>query len=226
MKHTFDINLVDGHLLIGDNGNIILVDTGSPVTIHKAQTLDFLGRDFRVHTSIMGKGIGDISQLAGIDFTTLLGMDVLSQYRVLFDYEGRKLTFLTEEEDGIDGTAYPLMDILGMKVLDMEISGQHLKMAVDTGAPLSYVDRDVTDCLESAGEKEDFNPMVGRYRTPVYTLETVFGGRSFAVTYGNLPTILAMSLKLGEVGGVIGYDFFRSFKVMLDFRSGTAVIAD
>lgn len=34
MKETFKINLVDGHLLISDNGNTILVDTGSPLTIH------------------------------------------------------------------------------------------------------------------------------------------------------------------------------------------------
>lgn len=29
MKETFKINIVDGHLLISDNGNVILVDTSA-----------------------------------------------------------------------------------------------------------------------------------------------------------------------------------------------------
>ena len=85
MKRTYNINLVDGHLLISDNGNTILVDTGSPITVHSKTNLSFMDRDFKVHTSIMGNGISDLSSLVGISFTTLLGMDILSQYRVVFD---------------------------------------------------------------------------------------------------------------------------------------------
>ena len=33
----------------------------------------------------MGNGISDLSSLVGISFTTLWGMDILSQYRVVFD---------------------------------------------------------------------------------------------------------------------------------------------
>ena len=89
MKRTFDINLVDGHLLISDNGNTILVDTGSPVTVHQGNILSFLGRDFAVYTSIMGDGIDKLSKLAGFEFNTLLGMDILSQYRLVFDYANK-----------------------------------------------------------------------------------------------------------------------------------------
>jgi hypothetical protein len=33
-----------------------------------------------------------------------------------------------------------------------------------------------------------------------------------------------MSLKLGGIDGVVGYDFFQSFKVMLDFKNDSAII--
>ena len=226
MKRTFDINLVDGHLLISDNGNTILVDTGSPVTVHQEDTLSFLGREFPVHTSILGDRIDSLCKLSGIEFTTLLGMDILSQYRVVFDYENRELTFLTDEEAGMEGTTVPLVNVLGgVKAVCMEINGQPLKMAIDTGAPLSYVDRIVTDDFESIGEKEDFHPMAGRYTTPIFKLEAEFCGKRFTGTYGNLPTMMGLSLKFGGLDGVVGYDFFKSFKVLFDFRNSVVVLA-
>ena len=226
MKRTFDINLVDGHLLISDNGNTILVDTGSPVTVHQEDTLSFLGREFPVHTSILGDRIDSLCKLSGIEFTTLLGMDILSQYRVVFDYENRELTFLTDEEAGMEGTTVPLVNVMGgVKAICLEINGQPLKMAIDTGAPLSYVDRMVTDDFESIGEKEDFHPMAGRYTTPIFKLEAEFCGKRFTGTYGNLPTMMGLSLKLGGLDGVVGYDFFKSFKVLFDFRNSVVVLA-
>ena len=39
MTKTFDINFYDGHLIINNNGQKILVDTGSPVTIGYCQSL-------------------------------------------------------------------------------------------------------------------------------------------------------------------------------------------
>ena len=226
MKRTFDINLVDGHLLISNNGNTILVDTGSPVTVHQEDTLSFLGREFPVHTSILGDRIDSLCKLSGIEFTTLLGMDILSQYRVVFDYENRELTFLTDEEAGMEGTTVPLVNVMGgVKAICLEINGQPLKMAIDTGAPLSYVDRIVTDDFESIGEKEDFHPMAGRYTTPIFKLEAEFCGKRFTGTYGNLPTMMGLSLKLGGLDGVVGYDFFKSFKVLFDFRNSVVVLA-
>ena len=226
MKRTFDINLVDGHLLISDNGNTILVDTGSPLTVHQEDTLCFLGREFPVHTSIMGDGIGSLCRLSGIEFTTLLGMDILSQYRVVFDYDNRQITFLTDEESGLEGTTIPLVNVMGgVKAVTMQINGQQLKVAIDTGAPLSYVDTMVTDGLEPVGEKEDFHPMAGRYTTPVFQLEAVLGGKRFTGSYGNLPAMMGMSLQLMGLDGVVGYDFFRSFKIQFDFRNSSLVIA-
>jgi hypothetical protein len=108
---------------------------------------------------------------------------------------------------------------------DFEMNGRSLKMAVDTGAPLSYVDNFVTDRLEPCGEKEDFHPIAGRYVTKVYELEGTVGGKPFNGLYGNLPMKLGLPLNMFGINGVIGYDFFKSFRVMLDFRSGRAIIA-
>ena len=132
----------------------------------------------------------------------------------------------THEEPGMAGTVIPLADARGgVKVVCMEINGQPLKMAIDTGAPLSYVDRMVTDDLEPIGEKADFHPKAGRYTTPVFKLEAEICGKKFTGAYGNLPTMMGLSLKLGGLDGVVGYDFFKSFKVLFDFRNSLVVSA-
>ena len=109
MKRTFKIDFVEGHLLIRDNENIILVDTGSPVTMHKESTLSFLGREHRV----LNKGVDYLSRLAGVEFTTLMGMDILSQYRVVFDYENEEITFLTHDLAGLEGVRWRFRRLWG-----------------------------------------------------------------------------------------------------------------
>jgi hypothetical protein len=44
----FDIQMFDNHLIINDQNNIILIDTGSPSTLHNAPFLDFCGMNFLV----------------------------------------------------------------------------------------------------------------------------------------------------------------------------------
>lgn len=222
MKRTFKIDFVEGHLLIRDNENIILVDTGSPVTMHKESTLNFLGREHRV----LNKGVNNLSRLAGVAFTTLMGMDILSQYRVIFDYASEEITFLTHDEEvGLEGVEMHLPSLMGMILVRMQIAGTQCLMALDTGAPVSYLDDSITNGMQPVGEKEDFHPMAGRYVTPVYELETEVGGRTFRATFGNLPMVVSLHLKLLKVDGVIGYDFFKSFKVMIDAAGGKMLIA-
>jgi hypothetical protein len=195
------------------------------MTVHNAQSLHFLGREFKTHTSILGSKVSDLSKLAGIEFGTLLGMDILTQYKVVFDYENRQLTFLSPDEAGMEGTEIPLLNLMGAVGVKVGVAGQEYVMAVDTGAPLSYISESVTSDMQPVGEKEDFHPMAGRYTTPVYEAVSEVVGRTFTVSYGNLPALLALPLQVGSIDGVIGYDFFKSFKVMFDFRSGVATIA-
>ena len=189
--------------------------------MHKESTLSFLGREHRV----LNKGVDYLSRLAGVEFTTLMGMDILSQYRVVFDYENEEITFLTHDEVGFEGVEMALPSLMGMILVNMQIAGRQCLMALDTGAPVSYLDDSITRGMQPVGEKEDFHPMAGRYVTPVYELEAEVGGKTFSATFGNLPTVMALQLKLLGVDGVIGYDFFKSFKVMIDVAGSKVVIS-
>ncbi len=60
--------------------------------------------------------------------------------------------------------------------------------------------------------QEQFYHGVGRFETPVYNLNCDFCGRKVEIPYGNLPEV--------------GHDFFKNFKIMLDFKGGIATVAN
>ncbi len=94
-----------------------------------------------------------------------------------------------------------------------------LKFFLDTGAKLSYLSDSLTSNYESVGTDEDFYPGVGKFQTECFEIPTVFGDNEFVVKYGNLPPLLQMTLMIGGTDGIIGFDFFNNFKVVLDLKN-------
>ena len=91
--HNFNCEIIDGHCIIRDQGNVILLDTGSPVTIHETKTLKFLGDDFATQDQYQ-TNIPELRHLTGLDdLTTLMGTDILRQYKLWFNYKYQKVIF-------------------------------------------------------------------------------------------------------------------------------------
>ncbi len=82
----FQITLFKGHPIINDGENIIFIDTGAPSTIHVSDRLNFCSESFDCVTNYMGLTVSKISEMLGKDITTLLGSDVISTFKILFDY--------------------------------------------------------------------------------------------------------------------------------------------
>lgn len=214
--NTFSINLFDSHLIIQDGTNTILVDTGSPATIHTQNDFHFLGRDFTATTNMGGQTIESISQLLGMQITTLMGYDILRNYKLLIDYQNEQITF-SETDIPFEGTALPLDNLAGIPIINLNIDNQNVRMFIDTGAKLSYISNAFTNSNTSIGTATDFHPMNGHYTTPVFEVATGIGEASFIVKYGNLPPALQPVLQHANTKGVIGSDLFYNFKVYLDY---------
>ena len=91
MTRTFDINLYDGHLIINDNDQKVLVDTGSPKSIGRSNHFVFMDQEYNCTTSYLGTDIPSISKLMDYDIDVLMGMDVLGRYEMLTDYKNATL---------------------------------------------------------------------------------------------------------------------------------------
>ena len=214
----FQIQLYKGHPIINDGENRILIDTGAPSTIHSSNNLNFCSDNFVCSTNYMGLTVSIISDMLGTEIKTLLGADILSDYKILLDYQNQVIKF-SKQEIKIDGTQVNISNFMGIPIIKMTVDNQELKFFLDTGAKLSYLSDSLTSNYESIGTDEDFYPGVGRFQTECFEIPTVFGNTEFVVKYGNLPTLLQMTLMLGGTDGIIGYDFFNNFKVVLDLKN-------
>lgn len=214
----FQIQLFKGHPIINDGENRILIDTGAPSTIHSSDSLNFCSESFGCSTNYMGLTVSKISDMLGTEITTLLGADILSDYKILLDYQNQVIEF-SKQEIVIEGTQVDISNFMGIPIIKMTVDTQELKFFLDTGAKLSYLSDSLTSNYKSVGTDEDFYPGVGKFQTECFEIQTVFGDFEFVVKYGNLPTLLQMTLMLGGTDGIIGFDFFNNFKVVLDLKN-------
>jgi len=214
----FQITLFKRHPIINDGENIILIDTGAPSTIHASSVLTFCSENYNCSTNYMGLTVSKISEMLGTEITTLLGADILSDYKILFDYKNEIIEF-NKEAIALDGNEIGISNFMGIPIIELLIDNQKLKFFLDTGAKLSYLSGSITSNYESIGTDEDFYPGVGKFETECFDISTSFRDNNFNVKYGNLPRLLQMTLMLGGTDGIIGFDFFNNFKVVLDLKN-------
>lgn len=215
---TFNLTIFDGHPIIHNNNNVILIDTGAPSTIHITDSLTFLANTYSTTTDYMGMSIAAISEQLGMNITSLMGIDILSEYQLLIDYQNNNIGFSKNKID-LHGKEISITSIIGVPIIELVIDGKKLKFFLDTGAKLSYLSNTITNNYKSTGTEKDFYPGVGEFETNCYKITTTIGENSFKVKYGNLPQLLQMTLMLGGTDGIMGYDFFNNFKVMLDLNN-------
>lgn len=227
MKLCFQISFEQKHLLIKDGSNVILVDTGSPITIHTSNTLEFGGTSYKVTTNAMGNTIEELQKISGVEFTTLMGMDIISKYKVIFDYANQEITFCTFDEPNPNGAECPLKLSMGTLIVPVVIKGIARLMILDTGATYSYLQSSLTHDLQPKETITDFSPLVGgEFTTPIFEIESEFGDTKFLCNYGNLPTTIQTMISLLGVQGIIGYDLLRSVKLMINIPENKMILVD
>ena len=224
---TFSIELISGVPIIRDNDHVILLDTGTPQTIHNSTELNFLDQNFRVNTNYGQITSQTISDNMGTPITTLLGMDILKDYKIVFDYENLEISLLTADEEDFEGVEIPLSSHLGIPVIQVAPVDQYIPMFLDSGAHLSYVKSIHTQYHKNCGETEDFHPTIGKFTTTKFLSSSRIGQHYIDVYYGNLPPKLSIYLSLlnGD-NGILGYDFFAKFKLCLDMKNNKLTLIE
>ncbi|WP_155800990.1 hypothetical protein [Pontibacter sp. BAB1700] len=154
-----------------------------------------------------------------MEITTLLGADILSKYKLLLDYRNTQVSFSKQLID-LGGGVAPISSFMGIPIINLTVAERTVKCFLDTGAKLSYLSKELTQNYESVGAEADFYPGVGKFTTDCYSVSTTYGGNTFDARFGNLPDLPQMTFMLAGTNGIIGYDFFDNFKVMLDLQKG------
>ena len=202
MKYNFEIKR--GCIVYKDGARVVLLDTGCVRTISAEQ-------------DVQGEIFPKVNKFVDPTVDQILGMDSISQ-RVFIDYPKNELVF--GENITVDSpiAKYDLDVIMyGLLTVSLNVGGKKRKMLLDTGAGTSYLLEKFATQGVLADEIDDFyveEPDL--FKTKVYTLSTECGKDILYINYG-LPTPrIEHAINTLHLDGVIGYEWLRHFRVLLD----------
>ena len=135
----------------------------------------------------------------------------------LIDYQAGTIT-CSDEPISFEGTSVPLMMGTGSRpYVRMSVGGKEVEAYLDTGAAISYLRGLDRTKWPSAGEKDECNQNGDRWSTDTVVVPASIEGLPFEVEFGDEQknTMFQMAV---DKDAVIGYDFFKSFTVLLNRR--------
>lgn len=109
----------------------------------------------------------------------------------------------------------------GLIAIEMLVNKRALRMIVDTGAPIAYIKRTIVAGLAPVREVEDFNPLIGTFKTYTYRcevnliIEDLPSLPSYHQEFGILPVRLESILSMLHFDGIIGIDLFKRYRIQI-----------
>ena len=185
-------------------------------------TSEFLSKKYAALTNFNGINIHQFSDLIGTPIDMIMGTSILNDYRVLFDYRNSEITFGDEKLD-MKGETIHFSKVSGIPILEVELSTRKVQCLLDSGAKLSYLEANITRHYKSLRDENDFYPGHGHFTIPCFDINTKFGQEDILVGYGNLPGVLSQLLTSIGKDGLLGFDFFKNFKLLLDLKNNLLI---
>ena len=212
MSHSEPLKFIKGHLYITLEGEDWVIDTGSPASFGDIATLVIAGESYSVSKDMAGLDASTLSSHVHHKTVGLIGTDILNNFNILFDVSENLISF-SKESIIMKGEVLETSHVMGIPVVNVLVDGAIKKMFFDTGAQVSYVQRDVLDNYPMTGKIEDFYPGIGAFQTTTHDVEISFGSLQTRMSCGSLPEMLGMTLLLAGTDGIIGNEIMmnRSF---------------
>ncbi len=216
---SYKIDTYNGHILLNLNGIYAIIDTGSPISISN-QTLEFLNKRYKLPDSFMGIKVNQISELAGFRIDAIIGNDILSKYKFKIRFKDRFIDFGDEIEHG--NIKHNIIGITSI-IFNVTIDNRNTYAILDTGAFISYACKELVANKTNIGKKEDFYPIIGKFKTPLFELPTSIDNRSVInLHYGILPKNLEYlydsfkSMTCTEA--IIGTQIFEKYNCIISWK--------
>ena len=205
MKFNFQIKR--GYIVYKDGAGVVLFDTGCVRTVFSEQ-------------DIQGELFPKVHKFVDSTVNKIIGMDLISRQPVFIDYPKKELVFGGKTTVVAPVAKYDL-DVIapyGLLAVSLKIGGQKRKMLLDIGAATSYLLKSFVTQGKPAGKVEDFyisEPDL--FETDTFLFSTECGERlSVVVKYGVPKDSIRADIENCRVDGIIGYEWLRRFKVLLD----------
>ena len=193
-----NLELVKRVPIVEEGGAKWLVDTGCPFSYPNPY-------------GSIGKTMASFLGTPGL---RMMGLDRLGIY-TLIDYQAGTIT-CSDEPIPFEGTSVPMMKgTYDRPYVRMSIGGREVEAYLDTGAAVSYLSGLDMAKWPSAGEKEECDMRGQLWTTDTVVVPASIAGFPFDVECGDEKKNTAFQM-WADKDAVIGYDFFKSFTVLLD----------
>ena len=215
----YKVFIVNKHLLLENGQGLLLVDTGSPTSLHRDGYIDIAGaRHDNVPQSCIGVSTQYLTEKVGVEVAGLLGMDIMIGYQVRIDLPNGAISF--EKLDNVLPQCRQVerFNMMGIPGIVATVKGRTARLLFDIGAPVSYMGNGFLAGTPVVDTVEDFSPLTGggSYSVDLHMLNTELAGEEFEVAYGGMPPTIAMLLNAYGVDGIIGYDLMERYCVVID----------
>ena len=208
-QETYGLRLEQGHLFASLPGGDALVDTGAPRSVGDEPSSTMADVTVPLARHYMGVTVEQLRKYVGVNFSCLLGMDVLRRLDAVFDLPAGTVTFSRQPDLAVMGHTVG-MRLNGVPVLTGWVRGLPRPWGVDSGAQLSYylpVDDDLS-VLPFAGKARDFFPVLGEYEVDTFRVPVTLGESQLEVKLkAAVPTKL-LRRALARWGGLVGSELF------------------
>ena len=184
--------------IVEEGGAKWLVDTGCP---------------FSYPDSCVSIG-ETMASFLGAPGLRMMGLNRLGIY-TLIDYQAGAIT-CSDEPIPFEGISVPIMKgTYDRPYVRMSVGGKEVEAYLDTGAAVSYLSGLDMAKWPSAGEKEECDMRGQLWTTDTVVVPASIAGFPFDVECGDEKKNTAFQM-WADKDAVIGYDFFKSFTVLLD----------
>ena len=217
------IKLFNNHIVIFGSQTLLL-DTGSPVSFHPSGILKFEEKCFKVLTNIGEVTPQYLSEKVGCVIDGIMGMDIINRFPSLISLKDNWMFIDDDAAYHSHFQMYSLPSIagglLGITVL---VNHHRANLIVDTGAPISYIQSEFVNGLDSVESMNDFSPYVGIFKTNTYLCEVDFlidtsRIQKRTIRFGIPPAIISNTLNQLTVDGIIGVDLFKELRLQIKDR--------
>jgi hypothetical protein len=207
---TLKLRFEKGHLLAElPDGSLWLADTGAPKSMGTGRTVTVAGVTVRLQPAYLGVSLKQLRKWVGVDFSGLLGLDVLGRLDAVFDLPAGTVTFSKKPDLAVDGTVVSVRNH-GVPTLTGWVRGRPRPWLLDTGAQLSYFlpQEDDLSVLPFAGRARDFFPVVGEYTVDTYRVPVTLGESNLQLKLRAAVPPRLLRLLLSQWGGLVGSELF------------------
>ena len=219
-SQAIPFKLVGGHVLLNLDGVTTFLDTGSQVSFGSVRSLNLLGTDHPIRSSLDGRitvadvrdGLKRYAQVPkDFDFQALLGVDILAGTTVTLDYKRERMTF-TRNPTATVGLLKATLPPIPRGTL--MVGTKKVTAILDTGAWTSYLHPDLTVGLRKIGRLRDYNPILGGFSTGLVRAQIRLRKWGGSLSVGVATPGLVQVLEILDVQAIVGNDILAKAGVV------------